>query len=56
MTTIGPQTNDEKLSYLDAEKRELLSEFRRKLSDILNREREVLGLVNQDDYEIEVYY
>lgn len=47
---------DEALKQLDAEKRMLCAQFRRDLSDVLNRERQILGLVEHAEHEIEIYY
>ena len=47
---------DDKLKKLDGDRRALMAEFRRRLSRILNQEAEVLGLLQQDHYEIEIYY
>ena len=48
--------NDKLLRVLDEEKRKLCADFRRKLSDILNREARVLGLIEHSTHDIEIYY
>jgi hypothetical protein len=49
-------TVDDKLKDIEDRKRELSAEFRRRLRRLLNEERRVLGLIEHDNDEIEIYY
>ena len=50
-------TGDEiKLKELDDEKQALCTEFRRRMSRLLDQEAIVFGLIPQGYYEIEIYY
>jgi hypothetical protein len=48
--------DDAKLKDIEDRKRELCSDFRRRLTRLLNEERRVLGLIEHDKDEIEIYY
>ena len=54
-TPEGARIPDGALEALDAEKRALCADFRRALSDLLNREAGLLGL-KPSYHEIEIYY
>jgi hypothetical protein len=47
---------DSRLKEIDEAKRELIAEFRRQMSTLLDREDELLGMVQKQHHDIEIYY